>query len=375
MKVVHTYATGNTGGPISKVNFYNMVLSAWYAKFNYGDVTLYGDNAVIKPLTDTGFDKLYSEIIKKEYHQSHLGAWSIPKLDTFKSVNEPFLHIDTDTTLFKTIDFKGLKAAGKHTDNLFCYKDQDKMTAGEHSEGDVLSKFLRGDLYYDAQNRTYLDYYFKYWNSFSDDFKRAFDMNSIPNMNLVHAQNYELINEASELAMKFFIENKSSLETDRDSACFLEQFLVHTYMRLLDKDYSEASSQGSHVIFDQEPFQKWDMNENSPFALENYPCSFNYEQLCSECSYTHYKEVIIKSEADVDLLYDCDMGGYFHTTSNKEAPLIESYMLHKLERVIGLEGIIKIWQYYVPQLEKMKENVVSGGEHLFQLHKGISIFK
>ena len=28
MKVVHTYATGNTGGPISKVNFYNIEIEA-----------------------------------------------------------------------------------------------------------------------------------------------------------------------------------------------------------------------------------------------------------------------------------------------------------------------------------------------------------
>ena len=369
MKVVHTYATGDTGGPISKINFYNMILSAYYARRNYGGINLYGDTSAIKPLKDLGFEYLYDDIIQKSYHKHSLGAWSIPKVDTFASMTEPFLHIDTDTTFFKHIDFRSLN---RHHANMFCYRDQPKDEFSDDNDGEILNKFMRGEYGYDAQARTYLYYYFTYWDYWTPEFKNSFDINSIPNMNVVYAEDYELIAEASQLALDFFNSFKGRLEHDREAACFLEQFLVHNYMRELDSDYKKASTAGHHVLFDNEPFRKWNMNNFGP--VENYPCSVTYEAICNECTTTHGKAIEINSEEEVDKLYDSDMGGFFHMTSNRDAPLMESYLLHQLERVIGTDRVVDIHKYFKPQIEKMQQNPISAGELLYQKHKQANLF-
>lgn len=376
MKVIHTYATGNTGGPIMKNNFFLAILSAYYAKKSYGNITLYGDRALIKPLQDLGFDYLYDEIIEGEYHKAYLGAWSMPKVMTFASINEPFMHIDTDTIFYKPIDFSKLD---RHTANLFCYRDQAQKDFSDECDGDILTKFMTQEWGYDAQYRTYLNYLFKYWNNLDPVFKAAFDMNSIPNMNIVYAQDYDLINEAAQLTIDFFNENKETLEKDRGAACFLEQLMVHQWMRVLDSDYKKASTAGDHVLYENEPFQRWDMddfetNEEIGDYTNSYPFSYNYEKVCEECNVNHDIKVKINSESEIDKFYNDDMGGFFHMTNNKRAPLMQSYMYHQLERIIGLERIQEIWRYYHPFLTKIQHPTKDPGEYLFERHKQEKVF-
>ena len=371
MKVIHTYATGNTGGPIMKVNFYLAILSAYYAKKNYGNINLYGDRALIKPLHDLGLEYLYDNIEEKEFHSSYLGAWSMPKVYTFADMNEPFMHIDVDTIFFDKIDFENLD---KHTANLFCYKDQAKLEFSDYNDGEILKKFMTQEWGYDAQYRTYLNYYFKFWNQFDDEFKKTFNLNSIPNMNIVYAQDYGLIKEASELVIKFFDKNKEVLEKDRNAACFLEQFLINHYMRMLDSDYLKASDAGNHVLFETEPWQPWEINFD-PYLDQKYPFAYSYDSICNSCTTGHKTKVSIDRESEIDKLYNDDMGGFFHVTYNKEAPIIESYILHQLERIIGLEKIQEIWKYYEPFMVKIQQDPLTRGEKLFEKHKQQKIFK
>lgn len=370
MKVIHTYATGETGGPISKINFYNTILSAHYAKKNYGNIHLVGDNSLIKRIQDMGFEYLYDSITKKQYHKSTLHAWSVPKLKTFSETKEPFLHIDTDSVFFKPINFSRLN---RHTANLFSHRDQPQRDISDDYHGDVLGRFIRSELGYDAQLRTYLFYFFTHWNAFGEEFREAFDMNSIPNMNIVYTEDYELINEAADLALGFFYRHKN-LEKDRMSACFLEQFLVHTYMRKLDSDYKKASSAGNHVIFEEEPFATFEMPDSPKEPFTNYPSAFSFESVCGSCETNHAEYINIESEKEIDKLYNSDMGGYFHTTVHRQTPMIESYLLHQLERIIGVERIQEIHNYYVPWIERMKQPTISPGELLFEQHTDRKLF-
>jgi hypothetical protein len=102
MKVIHTYV--DKVGVVWKELLYTQYLSAVLAKKHYGNISFYGDVEECKQISDLGlpYDEVNNKIVKREDTKT----WSIPKLKVYESLDEPFLHIDTDTLLFNKIVFE-----------------------------------------------------------------------------------------------------------------------------------------------------------------------------------------------------------------------------------------------------------------------------
>jgi len=319
MKVIHSFASNTK---IPKIDLCTAILSAHYAKKHYGNINLYSNSSFIKPIKDLGLEYLYDSITPIEYTSDEMFCWSVPKLKTYASINEPFLHIDLDTVMFNKLEF-GNK-------NVFSYQDQAKYYPSTDSEGEILNKFLTGVIGYDAQYKLYLNYYFKLWNEFDSSFKSLFSLNSIPNMSIVYCKNYKLINQASVLALEFFNKHKISynLVNDIDCVCFLEQFLVHHFMRVLSSEYTEVSNRGEHVIFKSEPF----------YLKSEKTSSFEYVTLDIT------KQIdVTKNFSD---FFNDNMRGFFHPSFYRHRPVVEAYILYKLENIIGNSKLKEISNYY-----------------------------
>mgnify|MGYP000615898481 CR=1 FL=1 len=139
MKVIHTYV--DKGGVVWKELLYTQYLSAVLAKKHYGNISFYGDVEECKQISDLGlpYDEVNNKIVKREDTKT----WSIPKLKVYESLDEPFLHIDTDTLLFNKIVFETYEQ-----DYLFSHIDM-------HTPSDLSKDKLVSQLYKYYSNPPY----------------------------------------------------------------------------------------------------------------------------------------------------------------------------------------------------------------------------
>lgn len=93
------YVAGELDGSEIYLNFYTFLLSYLTLKKYYGSVTMYCNRKAY----DTFIKYIpYDKIIIKE-NQYTQKFWSAYKLDVIESINEPFIHVDTDVFIFNDL--------------------------------------------------------------------------------------------------------------------------------------------------------------------------------------------------------------------------------------------------------------------------------
>ena len=68
--------------------------------------------------------------------------------------------------------------------------------------------------------------------------------------------NYKTFSEACELTLKHYYENKDDIDTHKNGACYIEQLILHSYLRMLDKRYRQSNKNDNHVIFNEQPLRE-----------------------------------------------------------------------------------------------------------------------
>lgn len=212
MKIIHTYQNTDNGGPLTRNTFYYMTLSALLAKRHYGTVVLYTNNEIAEMVRKIGIP--YDEINTELLNEVRVKTFSIPKMHVYANQNEPYIHIDLDTFIFKPIEF-----------------DDNKLLYSTYAEGngDILNFETTNTVFYN----TYVKRTFEIQNKLPKGFLKYVKFNKIPNMSVFGGQNFDLIKKATEFCLKIYNNNPSLFDNNYYNACVIEQLFIPSAMRLV----------------------------------------------------------------------------------------------------------------------------------------------
>ncbi len=392
MKVVHTYV--DKIGIIWKELLYTQYLSAILAKKHYGNISFYGDIEECNQVTDLGlpYDEVNNKIVKREDSKT----WSLPKLRVYESINEPFLHIDTDTLLFNKIILDTYEQ-----DYLFSHIDM--HTPSELSKDELISELykyyinppyenpekVKNKNNYFYINKTYSKLFFDLIFS-EEDKSRLFDsygsFETIPNMNIVYVKNHKLFSKVCRDSIDHYIKYGSNIDKEEYGSCYIEQLMLHLNLRIIDKNYKKSSDKHRHVIFNDIPTIQVDKYNNVPnindvkfpFKLHNIKGKhFNYGggEVITKLSKTkNYNKLTKKKKIDKITIKDREnildflnqeFNGFFHATYMKWYDIIQVYVIHKLRMEVGDDKIREIHKYFKLRHIKLSLPSISGGEKLY----------
>lgn len=389
MKVIHTYVDDQS--VIWKELLYVQYLSAILAKKHYGNISFYGDSKVCQQLKILGLP--YDEINDKLVKKTDVKTFSIPKLKVYKEIKEPFVHIDTDTLLFNKIEFETFEE-----DYLFSHLDiwmHDELSRKEAIEElfehyiiqktvepvtpKIILELIKQKHNYQQMHETYGDLFFKLLNKIEKKLYEKVNFRAIPNMNVVYVNNFKTFSEACELTLKHYNENKKSIDSHKNGPCYIEQLILHSYLRMIDKRYKKSNKNDNHVIFNELPLREVDDNGegfgnisvinqkhlyfNDKALITKLSKYKNWEIMSQEEKYSIIK---LQDENDVKELFESDFGGFLHLTFLKWKPTYQAIVIHKLRQEIGDYGIRKIHKYFETRyINKHDLEPMSDGEKLY----------
>ena len=389
MKVIHTYVDDHT--IIWKELLYVQYLSAILAKKHYGNISFYGDTKVCQQLKILGLP--YDEFNDKFVKKTDVSTFSIPKLKIYKKIKEPFVHIDTDTLLFNKIEFETFEE-----DYMFSHLDiwmDDKLDRRDAVEElyehyiiqksvkpvtpKIILELIKQQHNYGVMNETYSELFFKLLNKIETKLYDKVNFRAIPNMNVVYVNNYKTFSEACELTLKHYYENKDDIDTHKNGACYIEQLILHSYLRMLDKRYRQSNKNDNHVIFNEQPLREInDKGEGfgSLSIINQKHLYFNNKALITKLSkyknwdimseQEKYKILELHDEDGVKKLFDSDFGGFLHLSYLKWKTTYQAIVIDKLRQEIGDYGIRKIHKYFETRyINKDDLEPMSDGEKLY----------
>lgn len=428
MKVIHTFVEKNK--IIWKELLYLQYLSAVLAKKHYGNISFYGDEESCKIVRDLGIP--YDEINSSVLEGLDVTTWSVPKIKVYESIKEPFLHIDTDTLIFSKIDFNTYKSdfVFSHVDmdtpqgmgrdqllkSLYQYyftnlgnEDLNKKTIEEITDlpfktftqdtyNSFPKVFLQGfgkkeSFFY--MNKTYTKLFFDLCEKINSTIFDNAHFASIPNMNIVYVRNWETFSESCTSVLDHYDKNKREIDKNSFGSCYIEQLMIHIYLRVLDKKYKKQSKRGDHVVFDNNPITQIDPHNNVasidkvefPFRLRvlnqsHLKCECCNNQVITSLSRFEdfyntdeddkFKIINIDSKDDVPKLFDEEFNGFLHVSYLKWYDIFQAMIIDKLKNEVGNDVIIKIHNYYKEKYLNLDLPLISGGE---KLYSEISHFK
>ena len=104
MKIIHSYiptAFGDKPAPdlIWKELMYGQMLSVLLAQREFGNISLYTNEHIARQIQDVGIP--YTDINTSVLEGVSSKSYTYPKMRVFREIGEPYLHIDTDTFIFK----------------------------------------------------------------------------------------------------------------------------------------------------------------------------------------------------------------------------------------------------------------------------------
>jgi hypothetical protein len=217
MKIIHTYIQTGNSGPLTKNLFYLMSLSLLLAKRHYGYVVLYTNKEVGDIVKKIGLP--YDEINTELLEGVNVKTFSIPKLIVYSNQNEPYIHIDLDTFIFKKLFFNDFE-------NIY-------STFPEGS-GDILNFEKSNTSFY----TTYVKRSFELQSKLPEEFLKYVKFNNVPNMSVFGGHNHELIKEASDYCLKLYYDNREFFDSNYYNACIIEQLFIPAAMRMLKNDHN-----------------------------------------------------------------------------------------------------------------------------------------
>lgn len=413
MKVIHSYV--NKHGLIPKELIYVQYLSMLLAKKHYGNISFYGDKRTCDVIRELGFE--YDEINDTLLKLEDADTFSVVKLKVFESMSEPFLHLDCDTLLLNRIDFESYKK-----DYLFSHRDlvipksdkdetmknlyftwflgmverDDEILKSKYPFKDAVTRFKgyipenillsAKELYHDyyLMNNYYTNLFFDIIEKVGKDIFNEVHFESIPNMNITYVKKVDKFRLATIEALKHYYDNKKRIDIEPYGACYVEQFILHTQLRFIDKKYKKSSNKCKNFIFSNSPTVQF--NEDNqvgridkitpPYILSynndrHFKCNCCGEEIISSLSEkegNNYDEFVIKdfnTTDDLIKIFDQNFNGFLHLSHLKWSDLFQLYVIHKIRSMVGAEKIRQIHQFYKKEYPLMDLPETSRAEKFY----------
>ena len=358
MIAIHTFADKHN--VIWKELLYNQYLSAILAKKHYGELHFYCTPELKQQVVD--LELPYDIINTSVVTNNDLDTWSIPKLKVFAQQQKPFIHLDTDTLLFKKPDFNKT-----NSDFIFSHLDLEiKNTLTElvnhrdtydTPEGRVLHSF----------NESYTNLFFKLYSRLDNSFIKNVNFETIPNMNIIVVKNPTLFRRASITTLQDYYKFKNEIDSEEFGPCYIEQFTLHTHLRTLSPEYKIQNEYNAHLYFDWVPFSnKKDANNIADIDNYDFPMDLEVRYHCDCCQHDREDRISIKDRKDIGRLLDYEFGGFLHTTYQKWYDYMQAIIINKLRKEIGDEKLQQIHDYFKIIYPELNLPIKSGGEKLYE---------
>lgn len=355
MKVIHTYASSTI---VWKEQFYVMLLSALYAKKHYGNIHLFCTKPIAEQLES--IESFYSDITI--IPNSSSSTYSLPKINTYASQTEPFLHLDHDSILFNKVDFEqsGSPFVFSHPDMKDLVNKKGKL--GYH----IPLMYGKGNTDYKYVKRAYLELIDKLEEKIPGI---LIPFDTIPNMALVYVNRPNVFSRVAEYALSYYEQNKTVLDAHDFGAHHLEQYLMHHLLYAENKEYRKAAKKFRTFLIPKVPltvnFKQQDKVKASiqdtqfPFSIETYNTYPYFNQKKS------VKHTFEKPE-DIANLFGNHFGGYIHFSYLQWYQILQPYVLNEIVTNFGENYVLSAHKYFKEKYEESDLPTKSEGEKLFE---------
>lgn len=360
LNVYHTYIPHkeinhpSLKGIIWKEEMYPQLLSVLESKKNYGNISIYTNNSTKKQLKDIGlpYDYVDTSLLNREKSK----MFSYYKLKVYENIKEEFLHIDTDTILFKN----------------FYFQDSEKEFIFS-SPSDVGPEGLNE---YDFPNlvKTYAGIFYVLEKQHSDFKKDNFKVSQIPNMSVVYVKDYKSMNLAAKKSINHYQKNKKFID-GASGECYIEQLMVHLNLMEINETYRNQVRKKETFLAHKE-FLMIEQEYQNIFNNYVFPLKFNitapkgYNQsnslLLPLDGDKNERELILENEEDILKLFDFDFFGVHHLSFRKWSKVLQCICIGYIHKNYGEHWIRQIHDYYKSIYPKYDLETLSDGEKLYE---------
>lgn len=345
MKVVHTFASHNI---IWKERMYVLMLSALYAKKHYGNIHLYTTEMEAEQINKIGVP--YTSIDTKLLNNVDTKVYGIPKMHTYREMDEPFLHIDTDSIFFSKFDFDQIKSPFLFSHPDMIHLSNLKGTLGEHIPFLINNRYenLSSHNHYSI-NHIYLRLYLELFDKHPEEIKKNFNFTHIPNMSVVLVRDTDNFKIACDKAIKHYFENKEAIDKEEQSCCYIEQLMIHLYLLSGDSNYKDLVKKDETFFLKDVPLSiTFDMlsKTNASVYKTEFPFEFRTTSRCNCCDEQKLAEHVVNSIDDLKRFLGFKFFGYTHFSFMQWYQLWQVIVINDIVETFGEEYAISINEYF-----------------------------
>ena len=365
MKLIHSYVpnrftTENMfSSTISKEMIYPQLLSVLLAKREHGSIDLYTNSVIKKQIEEIGipYDQIDTEVLE-DYSPE---LFCLPKLLVYMGMQEPYIHIDTDTLIFRKIETSDINSPVfySHPDiRIPQYYDKAKLKDFYES----FPSLSEDESFFHAASVTYLELFYKLGSDHSYFKIKNIRVSEIPNMNIIGVHDFKSFGEASKLAMDHYERNKEIIEKYRNPECYVEQLMVHLNMMEINQKYREDVRAKKNFLMEEAPLRadKTIPNDirDTKFPITLYhtshiPCEsdlirqdgFLYKRI-QEVFGHNGRSTKINSEDEIYDLFNFDFYGLNHLTFYKHTDLFQAIVIGYIVDNFGEDYVRNVFNYF-----------------------------
>lgn len=373
-KIVHSYVPVNFNLEIPytqiiwKEILYTQLLSLLLVKKNYGAVSFYTNDIIAKQISEIGLP--YNEINVDVLSSITTKTFSVFKLKVFESINEPYIHIDTDTVIYKPIDLD------YNQDYLFGYKDFPDLNETTTPSG--FNNYVKNAL------KSYAYLFNRLEHTHTQSIVKNFDVSTIPNMNFIYIKNHETFKKAVQLSLNHYEKYQTVIDETETGPCYVEQLMIHLNLMDLDKKYAEAVKEQEIYLCTKWFLQILQERENTPFNKKDFDLplkfknNFDTNLICDCCGALNpYKnEHTIKDKKDIVNFFNHDFGGITHFSYYKWSPIFQALIIGQIAHMFGVDWLYKVNEYFRKVYSDKSINlpILSDGEKLYEQITGFKFY-
>lgn len=380
MKIVHTFASYNT---IWKERLYIQLLSALYAKKHYGNIHLYTTAQEAEQVEEIGIP--YDSIDTSLFTESDRDCYSIPKLKTYSTIKEPYLHIDCDSVFYEKLDLDRLTQ--KKSPVIYSHPDMkhhSKLGDVKFELGDHIPLLLNNrdeaitnhDYYW--IHHVYLKLYLELFHTHSRDVKKYFDFKSIPNMSLVLVNDPESFSKASDMAIQHYKEYKDIIDGNEMGPCYIEQLMVHEYLLTISEDYRRRVAKKDIFFFKNVPLSitlKVQKKTKPNISETEFPFKFRVNDWCNCCKRNKgLKKHKMLTPESISEYFGFKFNGYTHFSFLQWNQIWQTIVINEIVTEFGVDYMIRAHKYFFDLYPKLNLPVYSEGELMYEKLTGNKIF-
>jgi hypothetical protein len=382
MKFIHSFVPVNYDPkkPSTKIIWkeliYPQLLSALLIKKLYGNIHFYTNDSVANQIKDIGipYDSIDTEILNKQTSKT----FSYFKLKVFEAQTEPYVHIDTDTILFKKYVFN------KNSEDVALYAHLDQPT-NDIKNPNIHVKTL------EILTKTYLGLFYLLEKSHSEFKKAAFNVLNIPNMNITAVLDPNAFQYATKKSLLHYEKNKDVIDGFEYGACYIEQLMIHLNLMEISAEYTKAVESFNHVLSWKRFLNivESKKEDDVPFSVSDYgfpltmlisPINNKFIDLSENNSFLNYeifneKTIKIPSEEKLNDFFSFDFYGVHHLSFMKWSPIFQCLVIGYIAKHFGEDWLYIVNNYFKTIYPDLKLPILSDGEKLYEKISGFKFNK